>query len=197
MPVDDFHTYLASKSPRRQELLQQIGVRFKLVDADVDESAFPMQNPGEYVLTLARAKAAAGYASLSNSSMPFNPILGADTCVVIDNEILGKPVDKDDALRMLARLSGATHRVYTGIALYHAGEMNTRISASSVTFAKLRPEQIENYWVSGEPIDKAGAYAIQGRAAAFVTHMSGSYSGVVGLPLYETVQLLTEAGVEI
>jgi len=190
VPVDDFQIYLASQSPRRQELLQQIGVRFELIDAEVDESTFPSRTPQEFVLTLAQAKAKAGYECISSENRPLKPVLGADTCVVIDNEIMGKPANKPDALRMLSRLSGSTHWVYTGVALYYDGEMNTRISESSVTFATLQPGQIESYWASGEPADKAGAYAIQGRAAAFITQMNGSYSGVVGLPLFETVQLL-------
>jgi len=195
--VNNFQIYLASKSPRRRQLLEQIGVRFELVDADVDESAFPIEAPQEFVLTLARAKVMAANEHLTSENLPLKPVLGADTCVVIDDEILGKPNNKGEAIRMLTRLSGTTHSVYTGVALYHDGKMNTQISHSSVTFAVLQSEQIEQYWASSEPTDKAGAYAIQGRAATFITQMNGSYSGVVGLPLYETTQLLAAAGVEI
>ncbi len=195
VPVNNAQIYLASKSPRRRQLLEQIDVRFEPIDAEVDESAFGLQAPQELVVTLASAKAEAVHRRVLAERLPIKPVLGADTCVVIDDEILGKPRDKAEGLDMLGRLSGKTHSVYTGVALYHDGEMNVESSHSTVTFTRLRAEQIEQYWQTGEPIDKAGAYAIQGRAAEFVRHMSGSYSSIVGLPLFETAQLLRNAGV--
>lgn len=179
--------YLASASPRRRELLDQIGIRYRTLAVNVDETRHANEPPERYVLRLALDKARAGRAQLLQGGA--RPVLGADTAVVIDGEVLGKPRDRDDALAMLRRLSGRIHHVYTGVAL--AGvEEGTRLSVSAVSFRPLTLEECAAYWHTGEPADKAGAYAIQGRGAAFITRLEGSYSGVMGLPLYETAQLI-------
>ena len=185
--------YLASRSPRRRELLDQLGLTHALVAADVDETPLPGEEPKDYVQRMALAKAQAGRQNLSQDlSQNLNrslPVLGADTAVVCDDQILGKPVDADDALAMLRLLSGREHRVLTAIALLGTRQQ-TAVSETLVRFREITPAEAAAYWASGEPQDKAGAYAIQGRGAAFVEHISGSYSGVVGLPLFETAALL-------
>ena len=179
---------LASTSPRRRELLDQIGVRYSCVAVAVDETGHAGEAPETLVLRLALAKARAGQHMLGERELNC-PVLGADTVVVADGAILGKPRDRDDALAMLERLSGRTHTVLTAVAL--AGEtVASRLSVSHVAFRVLTRAQCVAYWNSGEPCDKAGAYAIQGRAGMFVRHLEGSYSGVMGLPLYETAELL-------
>lgn len=185
--------WLASRSPRRAELLRQIGVCFGTVPADVPEDRLPGQSPRDYALAVALAKARAGAARAPGPL----PVLGADTDVVIDGEILGKPRDRDHALAMLARLSDRTHEVYSAVALIHADRMRveTALSVTRVEFGAIDPCEAAAYWDGGEPRDKAGAYAIQGHAARWVRAIHGSYSGVVGLPLYETVQLLARFGV--
>lgn len=180
--------YLASKSPRRRELLQQIRVEFECVDVDVPEAPEAGEGPQDYAIRVAQAKARAGYGSLGSSRQAW--VLGADTVVTIDGLILGKPRDHADGLRMLSRLSGRTHTVITAVVLAGPGTELLEVSRSEVTFRVISPEEQELYWQSGEPADKAGGYAIQGFAAVFVKHLSGSYSGVVGLPLYETGKLL-------
>jgi len=182
--------YLASRSPRRRELLNQLGLAHALVVADVDETPLPKEAPRRYVERMAVAKARAGRAAASGT----HPVLGADTAVVCDDRILGKPTGADDALAMLRLLSGREHRVVTGIALLGEQEQ-TAVSDTGVTFRIIEPAEAVAYWASGEPHDKAGAYAIQGRGAVFVSHISGSYSGVVGLPLFETAGLLAREGV--
>jgi len=182
---DETLLYLASRSPRRRELLDQLGLAHALVAADVDETPLPDEAPRDYVERIALAKALAGRQNLTTG----HPVLGADTAVVCDNRLLGKPVDADDALSMLRLLSGREHRVLTGIALLGA-RRQTAISETLVRFRQIMPAEAAAYWASGEPRDKAGAYAIQGSGAAFVEHISGSYSGVVGLPLFETAALL-------
>lgn len=187
----DKWVYLASASPRRRELLEQIGVGYRLLATDIPEEARAGESPEEFVLRLALEKARAGRAQLEVTEV--YPVLGADTAVVLDGEILGKPRDRDHALAMLSHLSGHTHQVLTGVALIGAGGYErSRLSVSRVRFRTLNINEIERYWESGEPADKAGAYAIQGRAAAFIEHMEGSYSGVMGLPLFETAGLLEE-----
>jgi septum formation protein len=181
---------LASQSPRRRELLGQLGVSFDVISVTVDETQRRAEPPDEYVLRLARDKASAGA-----GVRPGRPVLAADTAVIIDGATLGKPRNRDDALAMLMRLSGHRHEVLSGVALWHDRAMSTALSISEVHFRELTVEECEAYWATGEPCDKAGAYGIQGRAGAFVTRLSGSYSGVVGLPLYETEQLLRRAGV--
>jgi septum formation protein len=173
--------YLASRSPRRQELLRQIGVAFELLVADVPEHPQGGERPRDYVMRLA-------------DGLPARPILAADTTVVADELVLGKPRDEADAARILGSLAGRSHEVLTAVTLLDSGQARRALSVSQVTFGPISPQDIARYWSSGEPADKAGAYAIQGRAAAFIAHMEGSYSGVVGLPLYEVAQMLREIG---
>ena len=179
---------LASASPRRRELLWQIGVPHRVAIADVDERARRGEPVGECVQRLALAKAMKVWPAEL-------PVLGADTAVVLDGTMLGKPRDRQSALAMLARLSGRTHRVLTAVALVTGKDRQLRLSESEVQFRELSPEECERYWQSGEPLDKAGAYAIQGLAATFISRVQGSYTGVMGLPLFETAELLDAAGV--
>lgn len=180
--------YLASASPRRSQLLEQIGVAHTVRAATVDETRQPGELPADYVTRLAGAKAEALWLELSPAER--KPVLGADTTVAIDGEVLGKPAGKADGLRMLAQLSGRTHQVYTAVALRHDGGCDVRLSVSEVTFRSLTLPERESYWETGEPADKAGGYAVQGRAAIFITRIAGSYSGIMGLPLAETAELL-------
>ena len=183
---DSAQLILASASPRRRELLDQIGVCYRVRPVDLDEAVLDGEPPADYVQRLAREKAAAGFFAGGY----LLPALGADTAVVCGEEIFGKPIDRDDALRMLKKLSGATHQVYSAVAICDAEICVSELSISHVTFDNLSVQQLENYWASGEPQGKAGAYAIQGLAATFVVNLQGSYSGVVGLPLWHTAQLL-------
>ncbi len=185
---------LASASPRRQELLRQITVEYAVAAADIDESWLPGEAPGDYVQRLARTKA---FAVAGGAAAAGLPVLGADTSVVLGQAIFGKPADAADAHRMLSRLAGCEHQVMSAVALVKNGTCHERLSISRVRFAPLSEAQIDRYIASGEPFGKAGAYAIQGRAAIFVEHLQGSYSGVMGLPLFETAQLLAAAGVVI
>ena len=190
--------YLASRSPRRRELLTQIGVRYHLLlfrerpeaGAEVNEDPLPGEAADAYVERVARAKAQAGWKRMLQRNLPPAPVLAADTTVVVDGAIFGKPVDRRDAERMLAALSGRSHEVLTAVALQAGESLESALSRSEVRFKALSPEEIRDYVASGEADDKAGAYAIQGRAACFVAELRGSYSGVVGLPLYETSQML-------
>ncbi|AYF88350.1 Maf family protein [Pseudomonas sp. JS3066] len=185
--------YLASGSPRRRELLAQIGVPHITLIASIDETAQPDEAASAYVERLAREKALAGLASLS---VPGDAcVLGADTAVVLDGHILGKPVDRDDALATLELLSGREHEVLTAIALADANRCEARVVASRVRFRPIARAELETYWASGEPADKAGSYAIQGLGAVFVSRVEGSYSAVVGLPLLETAELLADFGI--
>ncbi|MDE2149862.1 MAG: septum formation inhibitor Maf [Gammaproteobacteria bacterium] len=179
---------LASRSPRRAQLLRQAGFAFRVHPTDLPEQPAPGQAPGDYALALAVAKARAAPAGGL-------PVLGADTDVAVDGEILGKPRDCAHALAMLARLSGRTHQVFSAVAVVAGDGFDSVLSVTEVTFGGIRPEEARAYWDSGEAADKAGAYAIQGRAARWVRTLRGSYSGVVGLPLYETCQLLGRFGV--
>jgi len=184
--------YLASGSPRRRELLQQIGVPFRVVGAAVDEAVRSAETAPAYVLRLAAAKAEAGWERSRDGSHV--PVLAADTAVVLDGRILGKPADRRDAELMLEQLSGRTHEVLTAVALRTANGLQSRISRSEVTFRRIAGGEARAYWETGEPSDKAGAYAIQGLGAIFIADLRGSYSGVMGLPLYETAELLRGAG---
>jgi septum formation protein len=184
--------YLASGSPRRRELLQQIGVPFRVVETEVDEAVRLAETAPAYVLRLAAAKAEAGWERSRDFTQV--PVLAADTAVVLDGKILGKPVDGQDAEGMLRQLSGRTHEVLTAIALRTANGLESRISRSEVTFRGIAAAEARAYWETGEPSDKAGAYAIQGRGAIFIADLRGSYSGVMGLPLFETAELLRNAG---
>ncbi len=188
------HIFLASASPRRQELLTQIGIGYTLLHAEVDEARRPGEPAEDYVRRLALEKARAGWALLAGQAG--FPVLGADTAVVADGRILGKPRDRDDGIDMLQALSGRSHQVLSAVALV-AGREAVRVNASSVTFRTLTRSQCVAYWDTGEPIDKAGGYAIQGRAAVFVSRLEGSYSGVMGLPVYETAELLREFGIGV
>jgi len=181
---------LASVSPRRQELLHQIGVPHVVVGAHIDESVHADESPHAYVQRIATNKALAVW-----KEHPSLPVLAADTTVVLDGVTLGKPSDRDDALRMLGRLSGRTHEVLTAVALATREGVTLRVSVSKVRFRALSDAECAAYWETGEPRDKAGAYAIQGRAAVFIESLQGSYSGVMGLPLFETVELLEAANV--
>jgi septum formation protein len=190
--------YLASASPRRRELLKQIGVPFQLLEVEVDESVAAREAPATYVARVACAKARAGWErrrAAARTVAPAAPVLAADTTVVLDGRILGQPQDGLDAVQMLLALGGRTHEVLTAIALATADGVQSRLSRSEVTFRQISAAQAQRYWDTGEPRGKAGGYAIQGRAAVFVADLRGSYSGVMGLPLYETAELLDLAGV--
>jgi septum formation protein len=190
--------YLASRSPRRRELLTQIGVRYHLLlfrdrpeaGAEVNEDPLPDEAADAYVERIARMKAQVGWKRMLQRNLPQAPVLAADTTVVVDGKIFGKPADRADAERMLAALSGRSHEVLTAIALQYSDQLDSVLSRSEVRFKALSPEEIRDYVASGEADDKAGAYAIQGRAARFISELRGSYSGVMGLPLFETSQLL-------
>lgn len=190
--------FLASQSPRRRELLTQVGISFDVLAVDIDETIQKNEIPEDYVVRLAKEKTLAGW---NSNKTKIKTVLGSDTAVVIDNEILGKPKNNADAKRMLGLLSGKTHQVMTSVALAvpygnsTEPELISVISVSNVTFKKLSSAEIQEYVHTGECDDKAGSYAIQGLAAAFITHLSGSYSGVMGLPLYETIELLNKAGI--
>ena len=183
---------LASQSPRRRELLLQIGVNHRVVPVHVDEAVLPDETAAAYVARLAKAKAVAGWRAQAPEHRL--PVLGADTAVILDGHILGKPRDQVHAVEMLRSLSGRTHQVLTAVALACPG-VEIRTSTSHVTFRTLEQAECVAYWQTGEPADKAGGYAIQGVAAQFITHLDGSYSGVMGLPLYETAQLLAGCGI--
>ena len=183
---------LASASPRRRELLRQVGVAFRVVVSEVDETAMPGEQAAAYVTRVARDKACEVLAREGNGL----PVLGADTAVVLDDRILGKPADRVEAIAMLRSLSGRTHEVYSAAALVGAGRVELEcLNVTRVTFAELELDWIESYCDSGDPMDKAGAYGVQGRAAEKITRIEGSFSGVMGLPLYETCQLLRQAEV--
>jgi len=191
--------YLASASPRRRELLAQAGYAPEVLrlaaERAVDETPLPGEPPLVYVKRLAHDKALAGVAELLATRAPDAPVLGADTTVALAGEIFGKPADADEAVAMLSRLSGREHQVLTAVALAEGDRVDLRISVSRVRFAHLSDSQIRAYAATGEPLDKAGGYGIQGRAACFVEHLEGSYSGVMGLPLFETADLLAQSGI--
>lgn len=193
MTTDDFDLYLASASPRRRELLEQIGVRYRLLKSDILELPEAGESARDFVTRMAIEKVQAGKGYVD--SYTHKPVLGADTAVVVDNEILGKPRDRAHGLDMLARLSGRSHEVISAVALM-GEEMNTRLNVSRVSFRQTSAAEREKYWQTGEPKDKAGAYGIQGKAAIFISRLEGSYSAVMGLPLYETSELLEQAGIK-
>jgi septum formation protein len=180
--------YLASLSPRRCELLEQINVKYQQVAVNVDETPQAQEEPQDYVIRLALAKARAG------QMFTTYPVLGADTAIVCDEQLFGKPSDKDDAKQMLRQLSGRSHQVMTAVALVTTIE-RVRLSISKVYFRHLTESEIEAYIATGEPFDKAGSYAIQGQGSIFIKRIKGSYSGIMGLPLYETAMLLAEIGI--
>lgn len=197
MKADHARLILASASPRRAELLQQIGLRFVVHPADVPELVQPGEAAADYARRIALDKARAGWTQALARGESALPVLGADTDVVLDGRILGKPRDRADALAMLAALSGREHQVYSAVALKHGAQEALVLSVSRVSFAVITPAQAQAYWDSGECQGKAGAYAIQGRGACFVRELQGSYSGVVGLPLHETAALLEQFGIHL
>ncbi|NMF88358.1 Maf family protein [Aromatoleum petrolei] len=195
--------YLASRSPRRRELLRQIGVHFDLLvfrgaergaDADVDETPLPDEDVERYVERVALTKAEAGCRRLQWRTLPQHPVLSADTTLELDGQIIGKPTDASDAATILRRLSGRTHRVLTAVAISDGVRTRSCINISEVRFRALTDAEIRHYVATGEPMDKAGAYGIQGRAAIFIEEIRGSYTGIMGLPLFETAQLLDAFG---
>jgi len=195
--------YLASSSPRRRDLLRQISVGFDVLafrsgergrDADVDETPLQNEPPEHYVERMALNKAHAGVLRLSWRKLPRRPVLAADTVIDADGRIIGKPVNTDDAYNILRQIEGRTHRVLTAVAISDGERTQSRLSASDVAFRPLTENDIRRYIATGEPMDKAGAYGIQGRAAAFITEIRGSYSGIMGLPLFETASLLEVFG---
>ncbi len=189
MSVASLH--LASSSPRRRQILECMGLEFTAAGVGVDEQQHPGEAADIMVLRLATAKACAVPAGSGRV------VLGADTAVVLDGEVFGKPANREDALRMLGRLSGRRHEVMTGVAVRTGGATKTALSVTEVTFREIGPDEALDYWQSGEPEGKAGAYAIQGRGGAFVASIAGSYTGVVGLPVLETADLLRWAGIEL
>lgn len=203
--TDVSRIYLASRSPRRRELLKQIGVAFEIVmlredtrrGVDVDESPLPGEKPDAYVLRIASAKAELAAHYLGRRALPPRPVLAADTTVICNDRIIGKPTDREDAVRMLQELAGREHQVASAIAVCAGDRVERAISMSRVWFRSLTEEEIRRYVATGEPVDKAGAYAVQGRAAAFVQRIEGSYSGVMGLPLAETAEILTRVGLRV
>jgi septum formation protein len=190
-----FDVYLASGSPRRRELLARTGLRFRIVRVDVAEICRPGEAPGACARRLAVDKARAAAARIRQRGRDPRPIIAADTLVAVRGRVLGKPCSRADGLRMLRMLSGRTHEVWTALAVYHNGRMRTAMSRSRVRFVKLSEGEMRRYWDTGEPADKAGAYAVQGLGAAFVRRLEGSYHGVVGLPLSELRRLLRSFGV--
>lgn len=197
--------YLASRSPRRRELLEQIGVNFGTLLlreasprlADMDETSLPHEPPADYTSRIARAKAESGWTRVIQRKLPHLPVLAADTVVVLKGRIFGKPVNSAHAQEMLNALSGQTHQVLTSVALATQSGIQVCVSASTVRFRDISEREIHTYLASDEAHDKAGSYAIQGIAAVFIAEISGSYSGVMGLPLFETAQLLEESGIKI
>ncbi|TDF66307.1 nucleoside triphosphate pyrophosphatase [Cupriavidus sp. L7L] len=193
------YLYLASQSPRRRELLTQLGARYELLLADDDEDAealeavLPGEAPDDYVQRVCALKAEAALRRRERRALPDAPVLTSDTTVCLGGRILGKPGDAADAHAMLAALAGSTHRVLTAVTVVSTLGMHHALSVSEVTFRPMRPDEIARYVASGEPLGKAGAYGIQGRAAEFVERIAGSYSGIMGLPLFETAALLRQA----
>jgi len=195
--------YLASQSPRRRQLLEQLGVRYELLlpdaheDSEAIEAVFPGESPVRYVRRVTRLKLDAALARLHRRRLPLAPVLCSDTTVALGREIFGKPQDAADARRMLNALSGATHRVLTAVCTHKDDTRLEALSDSRVTFAAMTPAQIDAYVASDEPMGKAGAYAVQGRAAAHIARISGSYTGIMGLPLHETAGLLRSLGFDL
>lgn len=193
MTVPDL--YLASRSPRRCELLQQLGLHYQVLLPDVAEQPHANESAQEYVMRLAVEKARAGWQLLDRTSS--RPVLGADTVVVLDNVILEKPRDRQDGLQMLTSLSGRRHQVMTGMALVQGEQCQSRLSISEVSFRPTTLVEREAYWATGEPEDKAGAYGVQGMAAAFIERIEGSYSGVMGLSLFELTEMLAHYQIKV
>ncbi len=205
MTLDTKCIYLASRSPRRRELLKQIGVNFEVVQfrqylargADVDEASLTGESPEDYVKRIACAKAEAGWLCLEQRRLRRFPVLAADTTVALEGKIIGKPANRDHVVAMLSELAGREHCVLTAVALKFEDKMDLSLSTTLVRFKQLAEEEIRHYAATSEALDKAGGYAIQGLAAAFIAGIDGSYSGVMGLPLFETAQLLREFGYSV
>ena len=189
--VNTPHLHLASSSPRRRQILEALGLEFTAAGADVDETPVAGEPAEAMVLRLAEAKARAGGKDAATV------VIGADTAVVLDGAMFGKPRNRADALAMLAALSGRRHRVLTGVAVKSPQGITSVLSTSEVEFREIDPDEAQAYWQSGEPADKAGAYAVQGLGGVFVSSIAGSYSGVVGLPVFETTALLQRAGIDV
>lgn len=189
--------YLASQSPRRRELLQQIGVRFRVLAADVNEAPLPRETPEDYVLRIARIKAEVAWMRVAERRLQPHPVLAADTAVILGRHILGKPATDAAARAMLQALSGRSHRVLTSVAVAYENRLKLATSETRVKFRRLAADEIAHYVASGEPHDKAGGYGIQGLAASFIARIEGSYSGVMGLPLFETARLLKTFGIAV
>jgi septum formation protein len=196
------HIYLASRSARRRDLLKQMGVNFEMLllregagrEADFDETPLSGETPRDYAIRLAKLKAEAGWTRLEQRRLMRHPVLAADTTVALGNEILAKPKDREDAVAMLKRLSGSTHFVYSSVCVKFNDRMEDAMSETTVRFKQLSDDEIRRYVATGEPFDKAGAYGIQGKAGMFIEHISGSYTGVMGLPVFETARLLSAFG---
>lgn len=186
--------YLASASPRRQELLRQLGLDLEVIASNLEEVPLPGERPQDYVARVARDKARYVARQLREQGEALHPVLGADTEVVLAGEVLGKPRDRAHGIEMLRKLSGRTHDVLSGVCVLYDGREHAALNVSRVTFRLLTDAEIAAYWDTGEPADKAGAYAIQGRAAAFIERLEGSYSGVMGLPLCELAGILRKIG---
>jgi len=196
------HIYLASRSARRRDILKQMGVSFEMLllregpgrEADFDEAVLPGEIPDQYATRIARLKAESGWSRLEQRRLLRYPVLAADTTVAIGEDILGKPADREAAVAMLKRLSGTTHYVHSAVAVKYNDRYEEALSTTEVRMRELEDDEIRRYVATGEPFDKAGAYGIQGRASIFIEHIAGSYSGVVGLPIYETARLLASFG---
>lgn len=196
------HIYLASRSARRRDILKQMGVSFEMLllregpgrETDFDETPLAGEDPAKYASRIARLKAEAGWARLEQRRLLRYPVLAADTTVAVGDHILGKPVDREDAVAMLKRISGTTHFVHSAVAVKYNDRFEEALSTTQVRIRELEDDEIRRYVATGEPFDKAGAYGIQGRASLFIEHISGSYSGVVGLPIYDTACLLASFG---
>jgi len=193
--------YLASRSPRRAELLRQTGVEFLLHDIDIDESRLPTESATDYVCRIATSKARIAAAEIAAEQLAgwqeSGVVLAADTTIALDDDIIGKPADRDQCRCILERLSARQHLVLTAVALATADDIALRLTRNRVSFRSLSAQEIESYCATEEPMDKAGAYAIQGKAALFIDHLEGSYSAVMGLPLFETAELLRNADIEL
>ena len=196
------HIYLASRSARRRDILKQMGVSFEMLllregpgrETDFDETPLAGEDPAKYASRIARLKAEAGWARLEQRRLLRYPVLAADTTVAVGDHILGKPVDREDAVAMLKRISGTTHFVHSAVAVKYNDRFEEALSTTQVRIRELEDDEIRRYVATGEPFDKAGAYGIQGRASLFIEHISGIYSGVVGLPIYDTACLLASFG---
>lgn len=194
MTANDTRIYLSSGSPRRREILEQLGMHLERIHADIDESVLPGESAVAYTERLALSKAEAGWRVVMSCGLPSRPLLAADTTVAMDGEIFGKPENADDARRMLRAFSGRSHQAITSVAVREDDKVRLKTSVTDVFFRPLSEQDIERYLASGEPFDKAGAYGIQGKACVFVERIHGSHSGVMGLPIFETAALLGEFG---